>query len=173
MQMEPGHHIRDHIYLGSQNCAQDYDFLTKNNITRILVVGEGIECPFESNPRFTYCELPVMDMAEEQIIKYFGTTFDFIDARVNEFGDTAGNVLVHCVAGISRSGTIVTAYLMRKYGMTFAEALHFVQQKRPIVDPNPGFVKQLQKYERQLRMEGVIKSKTGAVTWAAREWCDE
>lgn len=171
--MELGHHVRDHVFLGSQMCAQDYDFLIKNNITKILVVGEGLECPFETNPRFTYSEIPVLDMQEEQIIKYFGKAFDFIDNRVNEFGDTTGNVLVHCVAGISRSATIVIAYLMRKYGMSYFEALNYVQQKRPIVDPNPGFVKQLQKYERQLRMEGVIKSKTGAVTWAAREWNDE
>lgn len=51
-----------------------------------------------------------------------------------------GNVLVHCFAGISRSSSGIIAYLMNKYGQTFTEALAYCKAKRPIVDPNPGFV---------------------------------
>ncbi len=41
--------------------------------------------------------------------------------------------------GISRSATVVIAYLMAKKGMKFKEALEFVQSKREIVEPNGGF----------------------------------
>ena len=62
-----------------------------------------------------------------------------------------GNVLVHCVAGISRSASVVLAYLMWKENMSFEEALEYLKGLRPIVEPNDGFVKQLKDFEVQIR----------------------
>ena len=53
--------------------------------------------------------------------------------------------------GISRSATVVIAYLIAKKGMKFNEALEFVQSKREIVDPNGGFKLQLMDYEEKLK----------------------
>ena len=44
------------------------------------------------------------------------------------------NVLVHCIAGVSRSATIVMAYLMKSQGMTLQQAHRLVKSKRPIVN---------------------------------------
>ena len=63
----------------------------------------------------------------------------------------SGNVLVHCFAGVSRSSTIVMSYLMKKLGMTFKEVLDYVRKKRWVVNPNPGFVRQLKRYEMKLK----------------------
>lgn len=49
--------------------------------------------------------------------------------------------------GISRSGVVVMAYLMRRKNMNFSDVATFVAGKRPIVCPNLGFLKQLQLYE--------------------------
>ncbi|GAK57370.1 hypothetical protein U27_04337 [Candidatus Vecturithrix granuli] len=43
-------------------------------------------------------------------------------------------VLVHCFAGVSRSATICTAYLY-ECGMSFDEALAFIQTKHPSAQP--------------------------------------
>lgn len=52
-----------------------------------------------------------------------------------------GNVLVHCMVGISRSVTVVTSYLMMKWGMIMEDALRHVIAQRPLVNPNKGFVR--------------------------------
>lgn len=56
---------------------------------------------------------------------------------------------VHCHQGISRSATIVLAFLMLKRGMTLVDALKTVRDNRA-VHPNDGFVKQLCILNRQL-----------------------
>ena len=59
-------------------------------------------------------------------------------------------VLVHCFAGVSRSSSIVIAYLMRFTKMTFSFASDCLTRKHPRAQPNPKFLKDLIKYEHQL-----------------------
>jgi len=66
-----------------------------------------------------------------------------------EVEQSTGGVLVHCYAGVSRSTTIVLAYLMARRGMRLAEALALVKAARPAVCPNQGFMEQLRHYERK------------------------
>ena len=61
---------------------------------------------------------------------------------------SGGKVLVHCVAGMSRSVSLVLAYLVqREPRMRLAEALRLVKQKRTVVSPNPCFMEQLARFE--------------------------
>lgn len=48
--------------------------------------------------------------------------------------------------GISRSATVVSAYLIATASMTAPEAIAFVTERRPIVSPNVGFQCQLETY---------------------------
>lgn len=57
-------------------------------------------------------------------------------------------ILIHCDFGISRSPTIIVAYIMRKLCMPQADVLQFVQSKQRI-KPSPNFTRQL-KFERRL-----------------------
>jgi protein-tyrosine phosphatase len=64
---------------------------------------------------------------------------------------TAGvAALVHCAAGISRSTSIVLAYLMKHEKMALKEAFILVKTQRKGVSPNKGFVKQLLRFEKEL-----------------------
>jgi protein-tyrosine phosphatase len=58
---------------------------------------------------------------------------------------------VHCQAGVSRSATIVIAYLMHQRGMTLMEAFQHVRSLRSIVAPNLSFMGQLLAFEQTLR----------------------
>lgn len=65
------------------------------------------------------------------------------------------NVFVHCYAGVSRSVTIVVAYLMKYWGWNVDTAISFVQAKRVVAKPNDGFMEQLRKYEKnQIDLRG-------------------
>jgi hypothetical protein len=61
--------------------------------------------------------------------------------------ETDGSVLVHCMAGISRSTSLIIYYLMKKYAMSYDEAYNFVKRARSIIQPNTGFEKQLRTYD--------------------------
>ncbi|KAK2754663.1 hypothetical protein FQN54_006796 [Arachnomyces sp. PD_36] len=55
-------------------------------------------------------------------------------------------ILVHCDLGISRSPTIIIAYLMRKYGTKRENVLTFVQSRQK-VKPSANFTRQLEVWE--------------------------
>lgn len=63
--------------------------------------------------------------------------------RTGEKHPKGGRVLVHCTQGVSRSATIVAAYLMWRKRESAAKILRFIKNKRPQVDPNDGFLDQL------------------------------
>lgn len=49
-------------------------------------------------------------------------------------------------AGISRSTTIVIAYVMTVTGLGWREILEAIKSTRPIANPNPGFRQQLEEF---------------------------
>lgn len=87
---------------------------------------------------------------------------------------TAGNVVVHCAQGKSRSVTVVigthksplyfyhnddrtdrTAYLMVKQGLSVDDALKIVKGKRPEADPSTNFLAQLREFR-----QSTVRAKT-------------
>ena len=53
-------------------------------------------------------------------------------------------------AGVSRSPTLVAAYLMHNRRIAAAQALQYLKERRPCVDPNAGFMQQLLAWEAEL-----------------------
>lgn len=49
--------------------------------------------------------------------------------------------------GISRSASVVIAYVMKAYDWNLERALEFVKTKRGCIKPNSGFLKQLEIYQ--------------------------
>ncbi len=138
--------ILDFLYLGNWENSKDLDHLQKIGITHICNMAKEIK--HEHDPRFKYLEISLEDVIDENISKYFDITNEHIDnvLKQNE------KILVHCIMGISRSTTIVIAYLMNHFKLSLHEAYDFVKEKRPIISPNVGFINQLKDYELQLEI---------------------
>ncbi|KAL7210270.1 hypothetical protein ACSBR1_031772 [Camellia fascicularis] len=137
--------IEEGLYLGSVGATVNKTALKSLNVTHILTVANSLG-PAHPND-FVYKVVSVPDRADINIAQYFDECFNFIDGAKRMHG----GVMVHCFAGISRSVTIVVAYLMKKRGMSLSEALEHVRSKRPMAAPNSGFMSQLHEFEISLR----------------------
>ncbi|XP_061345511.1 dual specificity protein phosphatase 1-like isoform X2 [Gastrolobium bilobum] len=137
--------IDEGLFLGSVGTAANKDALKNLNVTHILTVAGKLEPAHPGD--FVYKIIDVADREDVNLKQHFSECFDFI----NEAKRRGGGVLVHCFAGRSRSVTIVVAYLMKNRGMSLSEALQRVKIKRPIAAPNPGFVHQLEDFEKSLQ----------------------
>jgi protein-tyrosine phosphatase len=80
-------------------------------------------------------------------LKWLREQVAFIEAE-----RAAGRVVyVHCDNGVSRSGLVLLAYLMRREGWSRDQALAFVQRRRPGVRPNAAFMRLLLEWEHSLK----------------------
>lgn len=133
-QIEPG------LWLGNVTAAADLPTLEKLAIRSILTIDS---CPLPAhvteNPGLRVKYIQASDVPREDLIKHFEDTNKFIRDSLAE----ERNILVHCYFGVSRSATIVIAYIMDKYRIGYEAALHRVKSRRRFVLPNPGFVTQL------------------------------
>ncbi|KRZ60079.1 Dual specificity protein phosphatase 16 [Trichinella nativa] len=134
------------LYLGSQKDAMDEQLLKKYGINYVLNISVASPKP-EFLQEENFLRIPVNDSYNDKLLPYFDQTFRFVD-KVRE---TNANVLVHCLAGISRSPTLAIACVMRYLHMTSEEAYKYVKDKRPSISPNFNFLGQLLEFERRLK----------------------
>jgi len=138
--------IIEGLYLGGEEIAINKELLKKNNVSIVLNVTSHIPHYYESE--FTYHRVPIGDAPHVNIKQYFEDTFKIIDEAITN----NNNILVHCQAGISRSATIVIAYIMKKNKMKMNDAYNFVHNNRRCIGPNLGFCGQLILYEQELAL---------------------
>ncbi|KAL5801561.1 hypothetical protein ACOSQ3_033193 [Xanthoceras sorbifolium] len=130
--------VAEHIYLGGDAVARDRDILKLNRITHVLNC-VGFVCPEYFKTDFVYRTLWLQDSPSEDITSILYDVFDYFeDVREN-----GGRVFVHCCQGVSRSTSLVIAYLMWREGQSFDDAFQYVKAARGIADPNMGFACQL------------------------------
>lgn len=90
---------------------------------------------------------PIPDSEPAPSIDWLRRAVDFVDSNRRQGRTT----FVHCRNGVSRSGLVVTAYLMLEHGWTRDEALTFIRSKRPLTRPNPAFMRRLAEWEHFLK----------------------
>lgn len=99
---------------------------------------------YEDPAGFTVYRVLIDDTDKTNIIEHLPKACDFIaKARLHSKG-----VLIHCQAGVSRSTSIVAAYLMREMGLTTEQALHRIRKTRKQAEPSDFFMLQLELFER-------------------------
>ncbi|KAK8522528.1 hypothetical protein V6N13_115495 [Hibiscus sabdariffa] len=130
--------IAEHIYLGSDAVAKNREILRTNGITHVLNC-VGFVCPEYFKHDLVYKTLWLQDSPSEDITSILYDVFDYFE-DVREQG---GKVLVHCCQGVSRSTSLVIAYLMWREGQSFDDAFQYVKAARGVTNPNTGFAFQL------------------------------
>lgn len=129
------------IYLGNAYNASNFATLNMLNIKTIVNVSSEIPNFFENSSSIRYFKIPIIDNADNHITEYIRSSIDFIDLHGPY--DENNCILIHCYMGSSRSASIVLLYLIYKYEYTYEAALRLLKAKRPIVNINTNFLKDI------------------------------
>lgn len=143
--------ITPRVYLGSfRKGAKQFDGLKLLGITHILTVGNDMS-PASFPTDFSYKIIKIDDHPDQDISKYFAECLTFLGEAIKE--NVTNKILIHCMAGISRSATITIAFLMNNYRLSYVEAIERVRQRRWWIHPNRGFRKHLYNFSRQIQLD--------------------
>ena len=93
--------------------------------------------------RLKYLHIDIDDSDDAPILKFVDRANAFLDEGLR----SSEHVLVHCNSGMSRSATLVIAFLMSRRGMSLADAYETTRSARPVILPNRGFFGALQRHE--------------------------
>ena len=145
----PANEVIPNLYIGPWEARSDVE---KLNVKCVVSVLTNKERGYSIYP----AELP------ENVIEHSYDINDVPNATLEPVLDqclsiihqtlTAGSgVLVHCAAGISRSASVIIAYLIQYEGMTMTDAIRHLKSVRPSVYPNRSFMEQLAEFEKKLK----------------------
>ena len=164
--------ITKNIFVGDWNDSIDQHQLIKNNIKYIIGINNRFKTPnnFELYTKLNikYMHINEYDIETTDIKKHFYKTNTFIHRAITQ----NKNILIHCTLGVSRSVTILIAYLLwiyylcdkekNAFGITQSEIsiykkkyrlndiINYIRTHRFQINPNRGFITQLKKYENEL-----------------------
>ncbi|XP_068166888.1 dual specificity protein phosphatase 26-like [Antennarius striatus] len=136
------------LYIGDRCSAENRDALRSHGVTRVLNAAHqrgSAQPEAYEGLGIAYMGVEAQDSCGFDLSVSFHTAADFIHGALSR----GGRVLVHCQVGVSRSATLVLAYLMLKQKLTLVEAVCAVKENRGVL-PNRGFLRQLLKLDRQL-----------------------
>lgn len=142
---EAASQILPYLFLGPRSSVTS-SVMTSHDITQVLSIGATPECA--GLPGIIYHRLPLSDNLNTTI----RAATNAANKIISDVAENGGKIFVHCSAAVSRSPTIVCAYLVQNCTMTLKQALGHVIRERPAICPNPGFVVQLK--EMELEMTG-------------------
>mmetsp|Transcript_25435 Transcript_25435/g.69933 ORF Transcript_25435/g.69933 Transcript_25435/m.69933 type:complete len:222 (-) Transcript_25435:124-789(-) len=111
--------------------------------------------------------VPIRDDGSDDIFDLDSAVPTQIWARCHAFlmhalAEPDSHVLVHCVAGVNRSPTIVIAWLMDEWRWPFDKTFHYVRSCRPCICPNPYYIDQLVAFQLKLAVREAWSAVCGA-----------
>ena len=135
--------VFDGIFMGPMQSAYKTKDLVNAGVTHVL----NVSCKeyTKRSKYLTYLDIHIYDAHNEDAKRHFRITNRFIDEARQK-----GKVLVHCVAGKSRSPTFILAYLIGKQRIRLKDGIHMLRQFVPEVEPNEAFMTQLSEYDLEI-----------------------
>lgn len=155
--------ISKHIVVGDRASAMDASKLQTLGVTHVL--NSCAQLPNYHPNKFIYMKIDVLDNPSVQLITHHHKTSQWIK-HIESIG---GRVLVHCVAGCSRSVTIVLMHLMSCHRVHLRDGWEHIKAHRQQMCPNDGFKLQLAQLELDLfGASSMVATKDKA--WDFYEW---
>ncbi|CAF4559145.1 unnamed protein product, partial [Rotaria socialis] len=135
------------IYHGTIFHARNINLLEKLHIRNILNVC-NVRLSRKIVDKYHVFWINLQDDFDVDIRVHFDQTNEFLQACRNK----NEKVLIHCRAGVSRSSSIVLAYLLRYYHDILYNAYHYLIERRSIAMSKDGFFLQIILYEKDLHV---------------------
>ena len=137
--------INENLFICDFSTSLDINILQRHGISKIIFISEHSkdqekERQYERK-NIKHHHLKLYDSPNEKITKMINFLPDASEMY------KSSKVLVHCMAGISRSPTFAILLLMYSDGLRYVEAYEIVRRGRPVMRPNDGFAKQLRQFE--------------------------
>ncbi|EMD35294.1 hypothetical protein CERSUDRAFT_116096 [Gelatoporia subvermispora B] len=129
--------VLPNLWIGDLPSALNTEKLRAHNIRSVVTAMRGRTSIHET---FSKLQLNIDDTEDTDVLPHLVSAITFIQAEL----DKQWGVLVHCQAGMSRSATIVAAYLMYSQDLDVEGALEMIRKVRPSIQPNDGFLRQLE-----------------------------
>ncbi|KAK6328403.1 dual specificity phosphatase 29 [Coregonus clupeaformis] len=146
--------VQPRIYIGDMYAAKDKRTLQTHHITHVLNAADGkfnvnTGASYYRDTRISYHGVEAFDMPSFDLSIFFYSAAKFIKSALSS---PNGKVLVHCAMGLSRSSSLVLAYLMIDENLSLVDAIKAVAANRNIC-PNAGFLEQLRDLDKQLHYQ--------------------
>jgi protein-tyrosine phosphatase len=143
--------LREALFLGDFEAAHDLEFIIANKISRVVnCAGRELTNPFErSGLRYLTYYWP--QSGNCVIFDESNAVLDEIYSFIEEALDAGEAVLIHSTDGVSRASFCACVYFMLRYRWTLPKTLLYLQSKRPDLQPQQGFMRQLQALDASLQ----------------------
>merc|ERR1719401_2229787 len=149
--------VLDWLFLGgAKNANNGKELTVRTGITHILNVAHEVFQDWEARDEWfaynderkvphAYKKFSWYDLPHQDIFKEMEGPLEYI--RAARKASPENRVLVHCVQGISRSASVIIAYLMTEENMSLKQAYEHTKELRPIIEPRLEFLHQLAAFE--------------------------
>lgn len=132
------------LFLGNKQAACDRELLRSKGVVAVCAVGARQVF----NDDLVYFHVSIEDDGCQTMLPHFSPACKFIHKQ-----RMRGAVLVHCKGGISRSPTMIVAYLMMYERLSISEASEVCSLARPAARPREIFLQDLDNFAGILQAE--------------------
>ena len=136
------------LYICDYKDVEDPKMLLSHSITHVINCAAGLDTASFSFLKGTH----KLDFEDEDDSSYLEEANKWICEGayiLSTFYEKNQTVAVHCMAGISRSPSVVIAWLILYKGMSYDDAFSLVIRRRPFIRPNPLFTRILKQLASQ------------------------